>query len=37
MIKHMGLNSKVLLEVQCIRGEKAITQYIAKCIDNEKI
>ena len=35
MIKHMRINSKALLEIQSIRGKKAIAQYITKCIDHK--
>jgi hypothetical protein len=35
MIKYMRINSKALLEIQSIRGKKAIAQYITKCIDHK--
>jgi len=34
MIKYMGLNSKAILEIQRIRGKKAIANYITKYIDH---
>ena len=35
MIKHMRINSKALLEIQHIRGKKAIAKYITKYIDHK--
>jgi hypothetical protein len=35
IIKQMGLNSKALLEIQRIRGKKAIANYITKYIDHQ--
>ena len=35
IIKHMNLNSKALLDIQIIRGRKAIALYITKCIDHK--
>ena len=35
IIKQMGLNSKALLDIQRIRGEKAIANYITKYIDHQ--
>ena len=35
VIKHMNLNSKSLLDIQIIRGRKAIALYITKYIDHK--
>ena len=35
IIKHMNLNSKALLDIQIIRGRKAIALYITKYIDHK--
>ena len=35
IIKQMGLNSKALLDIQRIRGKKAIANYITKFIDHQ--